>query len=79
MGYGNKIIVVGLGNPILSDDSVGIRVARVLNERITQPGINVVEASIAGLDFLDFLTGYDKAIIVDAVNTEGGRQGRFIG
>lgn len=70
------ILIVGLGNPILSDDSVGIRVAQVLKDRLSQPEITVMETSIAGLDFLDLLVGYDKAIIIDAIQTGKGKVGQ---
>lgn len=70
-----KILVVGLGNPILSDDSVGLRVAQLVKDRLDQPEITVMETSIAGLDFLDLLAGYEKAIIIDAVKTEKGKAG----
>ncbi len=72
-----KTLVVGLGNPILSDDSVGIRVARVLQGQIDQPGVTVTETSIAGLDFLELLPGYDRVIIIDAIQTDGGQAGQI--
>ena len=72
-----KTLVLGLGNPILSDDSVGCRVATALKDRINSPDIDIQEASIAGLDFLDILTGYDRAIIIDAIQTEKGKPGRI--
>ena len=31
---------------------------------------------MAGLDFLDLLTGYDRAIIVDAIQTREGKAGQ---
>ncbi len=72
-----KIIVVGLGNPILSDDSVGIRVVQALQSRLNHEEITIVEASIAGLDFLDLLAGYNKAIIIDAIQTKEGKVGEI--
>jgi hydrogenase maturation protease len=71
-----KTLILGLGNPILSDDSIGIRVARVLGDRLKQSEITVVETSAAGLDFLDLLSGYDKAIIIDAIQTREGKVGQ---
>jgi hydrogenase maturation protease len=73
----SKVLVVGLGNPILCDDSVGLRVAEALKSQIDQERVNVVEASIAGLDFLDLLAGYEKAIIIDAVQTTEGEVGQI--
>jgi len=71
-----KTLILGLGNPILSDDSVGLRVARELANRFNQPDVTVMETSVAGLDFLDLLVGYDKAIIIDAIQTKGGKVGQ---
>ena len=71
-----KTLVLGLGNPILGDDSVGLHVARALEDRLSQPEITVTEASVAGLNFLDLLVGYDRAIIIDAIQTNEGKAGQ---
>ena len=71
-----KTLILGLGNPILSDDSAGIRVARVLEDRLDQPEITVMETSTAGLYLLDLLAGYDRAIIIDAIQTKEGKTGQ---
>jgi hydrogenase maturation protease len=71
-----KTLVLGLGNPVLSDDGVGIRIARRLEDRVDQREVTVMEASQAGLSILDLLAGYDRAIIVDAVQTVGGEAGQ---
>lgn len=72
-----KTLILGLGNPILSDDGVGCHVAMALKERLQEPEVDVLEASIAGLDFLDMLTGYDKVIIIDAIQTGEGTPGQI--
>ena len=72
-----KTLILGMGNPILSDDGVGIRVARTLEDRLNQQEITIAEDSLAGLDLLDMLTGYDRAIIIDAIKTEGGEAGQI--
>jgi len=71
-----KTLVVGLGNPFLSDDSVGLHVARALESRLDHQEITVMEASIAGLDFVDLLAGYERAIIIDAIQTREGKAGQ---
>jgi len=70
-----KTLILGLGNPILSDDSVGLRVARELEGRFNQSDVTVMETSVAGLDFLDLLVGYDRAIIIDAIQTREEKVG----
>jgi hydrogenase maturation protease len=72
-----KTLVLGLGNPILSDDSVGCRVAMALQEKLNTPDVDIKEASIAGLDFLDTLAGYDRTIIIDAIQTGRGEPGQI--
>lgn len=72
-----KTLILGLGNPILSDDGVGCQVAAALKDRLAEAEIDVLEASIAGLDFLDLLPGYDRAIIIDAIQTEEGTPGQI--
>jgi hydrogenase maturation protease len=70
-----KTLVLGMGNTILTDDGVGIEIARKLKER--KPELEVVETSEAGLALLDFIVGYDKLIIVDSVKTENGKPGEL--
>jgi len=72
-----KTLVLGLGNPILSDDGVGLCVARALEGRFNQQEITVVETSLAGLGLLDLLAGYDRAIIIDAIQTGDGKVGQI--
>ncbi len=71
-----KTLVLGLGNPFLSDDSVGLNIARALEGRFNQPEITVMETSMAGLNLLDLLTGYDRAVIIDAIQTREGKVGQ---
>ncbi len=74
-----KTIVVGLGNPILSDDGVGIRIARELKERIGNSGgsVDVVELYAGGIRLMDALMGYERALIIDALVTESSSPGEI--
>jgi hydrogenase maturation protease len=72
-----KTLVLGLGNPILSDDGVGIRVAHEVANQVRSPQITVSETNVAGLGLLDSIVGYDKVIIVDAIQTEKGQAGQI--
>ncbi len=68
-------LVLGLGNPILSDDAVGIRIARKLEER--NPSVTVEQTNEAAIALLDLITGYDKLIIIDSIKTERGEPGEL--
>jgi hydrogenase maturation protease len=72
-----KTLVLGLGNPILSDDGVGIKVAREVANQLNNPQVTVAETSAAGLSLLDSIVGYDKVIIIDAIQTEKGNTGQI--
>ena len=66
-----------MGNSLLSDDGVGLSVAAELKSRLDQSGITVMETSVAGLSLLDLLVGYDRAIIIDAIQTVDGKAGQI--
>ncbi len=68
-----KTLALGIGNPILTDDSVGIKVAHRLAEEV--PELDAEEASEIGVVLLDFVPGYDKLLIIDSIKTEGGEVG----
>jgi hydrogenase maturation protease len=70
-----RVVVIGLGNPVLGDDGVGWRVAaeveaRLAAERAADAGsigsIEVERLGVGGLRLMEFLDGYDEAILVDA-------------
>jgi hydrogenase maturation protease len=72
-----KTLLLGLGNPYLSDDAVGLRLATTLSRQLTGcPGLDVVEdCSVGGLDLLDVLCGYQRVIVLDSLRTRGGAAG----
>jgi hydrogenase maturation protease len=66
-----RTLILGLGNPILGDDGIGIAVARELKERLAGQEVDVTEASLGGLALLDLIAGYEMVIVVDAIITTG--------
>jgi hydrogenase maturation protease len=68
-------VVVGLGNPVLRDDAVGVLAARVLGERLAGTPVEVRESSWGGIRFLDLLAGFDRAIVIDAIEWRQGPPG----
>lgn len=68
-------LILGVGNSILTDDGVGIKIAHKLKER--NPELEVTETSEAGIALLDLIVGYDKLIIIDSIKTEKGKPGEL--
>ncbi len=71
-----KTLILGLGNPILSDDGVGLSVAKSLKGK--WPGVDVATTAIVGLGVLDLITGYDKIFVIDACINKERTPGKMI-
>lgn len=67
-----KIMVMGVGNPLMRDEGIGPRVAGTLLAGFRFPdNVEVVDAGTMGLMILDLLRGVDHLIVVDAVKDTG--------
>jgi hydrogenase maturation protease len=68
---GLKTLVVGVGNSILGDDGIGLRVAQTIRNNLPKNGdVDVKELSVGGLELMEELLGYNRVIIIDAMTTE---------
>ncbi len=65
------MLVLGMGNPLLSDDGIGLKVVDCAQQTISLPGALTVYKKnyCGGIDLLYDMAGYDRAIIVDSVVT----------
>jgi hydrogenase maturation protease len=69
-GANNKILVLGLGNDILTDDAVGLHVVREVRHRVASlENVDVHETMEMGLALLDFIVGYRALVLVDSIQT----------
>ena len=65
-----KLLLLGLGNDILTDDAIGLHVVQELQRELSgHPAIDVRETTEMGLALLDFITGYSAVVIVDSIQT----------
>ncbi|MGB5062699.1 MAG: HyaD/HybD family hydrogenase maturation endopeptidase [Candidatus Competibacter sp.] len=65
-----RIVVLGLGNILLRDEGVGVRVVEALAARYVLPAVvEVVDGGTVGMDLLDTLAGCDHLLVCDAVQT----------
>lgn len=79
-----RTLILGLGNPILRDDGIGWRVVQEVAQRLAQPVpsatlpppfLEIDYASLGGISLMERLIGYDRAILVDAIQTRDGVPG----
>jgi hydrogenase maturation protease len=65
-----RLLLLGLGNDILTDDAVGLRVVHELRRSLAgHTSIDIRETTEMGLALLDFITGYRVVVIVDSIQT----------
>ena len=70
-----KSIVLGIGNPIIGDDGVGFRVIEALEADPPPGDVTLTACDVSGLAILDLIVDYDKAVLVDAIQTANGVPG----
>jgi len=67
-----KIIILGIGNLLLSDEGIGVHVANELLKMDLPPEVSVVEGGTDGFRLLNIITEADRLIVIDAVR--GGEE-----
>jgi len=70
-----RTVIIGIGSLLRGDDAIGIRVAEAIEREALPPDVKVVTTTAAGLALLDLLTGFDRALIIDAIQTRQGKAG----
>lgn len=65
-----SVLVLGVGNLLLKDEGVGVRVVEELERRYAIPdGVEVLDGGTAGMELLSVMANRDCVILVDAVKT----------
>ena len=65
-----RTVILGLGNSILSDDAVGILVARAARELLCDCcWVEIAENERGGMDVLDEIGPYERAVLIDGIKT----------
>ncbi len=63
----DKLLILGLGNLLMSDEGVGVHVARRLEARTDlPPHVHIHEGGTAGFLLTEYLTAYPVVIMIDA-------------
>lgn len=70
-----KLLVVGIGNDILSDDGIGPHVVEEIKKQPHPDFVEFQSATVGGLELLEIITGFDEVIFIDAIKTRGGIPG----
>lgn len=63
-----KAVVLGVGNIILADEGVGVRVVEALErDYVMPPGVTVIDAGTSGMEMLEDMSDLDFLLVVDAI------------
>jgi hydrogenase maturation protease len=71
---GNRVLVLGLGNLLLTDEGIGVHVAHELQKQDLPANVEVIDGGTAGMDVILSQQGFDKLVVVDAIRF-GNRPG----
>lgn len=63
-------LLLGVGNILLSDEGIGVRVIEEFERRYTCSGLDILDGGTAGMELLDDLSKRSLVIIVDAIKSE---------
>ncbi|EXI67507.1 MAG: Hydrogenase 2 maturation protease [Candidatus Accumulibacter adjunctus] len=63
-----RVVVLGVGNVLLSDEGLGVRaVERLQRTHRLPPEVEVIDGGTSGMELLEQIEGIDALIMVDAI------------
>ena len=65
-----QVLVLGIGNILLRDEGVGVRVIEQMQTMHLPDDVELVDGGTAGADLLDVLAERRKVIVIDAVQAD---------
>lgn len=71
----DKILIIGVGNEILTDDGIGPKLVDSLKSTFLNQKIEYDKVCLGGMELLEYIQGYDTVIFIDAIKTKDGVPG----
>lgn len=65
------VLVLGIGNILLQDEGVGVRVVERLQQMRLPPGVQTLDGGTSGADLIDAIADRAKVIVIDATDGDG--------
>ena len=66
------VMILGVGNILLSDEGFGIRVVEALNARYDFPdNVSVIDGGVLGINLMGVISEADQLIVVDVIRNKG--------
>ena len=65
-----RIVVIGMGNVLMQDEGIGVRVTEAFECLFeAPPEVSIVDGGTTGMELMSEIRGCDHLIVADAVNT----------
>jgi len=65
-------VVIGLGNPLMGDDGLGLAALEALREGWDfEPHLELVDGGTWGMNLLPFIESADRVLVLDAIKVRG--------
>jgi len=71
----SDILLLGIGNDILTDDAIGPKIVKNLEEDLAYENFSYLTAATGGLEILEMIMNYKQVVIIDAIKTRDGIPG----
>ena len=73
-----SVLILGVGNILLTDEGIGVRTLEALQQRYCMPDdVELVDGGTAGMELMEIMANRDHVILIDAINT-GAAPGTLI-
>jgi len=71
-----RTVIIGVGNPVLTDDGVGLKIADCLEEKYRGcADVTVRQLHCGGIRLMEAMAGHELAVVIDAMTGGSGRAG----
>jgi len=64
------VLVLGVGNVLLSDEGIGVHVVRRLQSMELPPEVEAIDGGTTGYELIRFFAGRERVIIVDCIRAD---------
>jgi hydrogenase maturation protease len=63
-----NILILGIGNILMKDDGVGVRVVQSIRDTDLPSDVEIMDGGVLGLNLMYYIEGRKKVIVIDAVS-----------
>ncbi len=75
----DKTLILGIGNPLMSDEGIGIEAVKILLDRYKfSENVEIIDGGTQGLELLQYFENVKNLIIIDAVYTSKRKAGEIV-